>query len=248
MCLSVDDSIHISLAPKVLFLSQTIPSNLTAMNSLPENWRDEHDHFIVYMRNSPTVLLRFTSLEHIWQNIQDTFPYLGLVDYGAFCRREQQLQGGAMQMLMDIWNLMYWWTHNHPWNPFMDNWDTHAIDISHTASPPLDISFDVMAKQTIKQTRDALWDAEPLSADGTAGVAVGATVLESHTGPSTTGKATTANNRQPRHQGDIDFTEPSSEDEEDRILRKVLEEDLGTMKGRRRLGLLKRGEDGQKVT
>ena len=211
------------------------------MNSLPENWREEHDHFIIYMRNSPTVLLRFTSLDHIWRNLQDTFPYLGSVDYEAFCRREEQLQDGAMPVLMDVWNQMYWWAHNHPWNPFMDSGNIHTDHIPHTAGPPPGMSLDSMEKLTIEETQGAVSDAEFLSA---ARVAMGATIPELYTESSTTSPANTVNNSQRGNQGD---TEPSSEDDGDKVLRQLREEDLGTMEGRRRLGLLKRGGVGQKV-
>lgn len=214
------------------------------MNSLPENWGEEHDHFIVYMRNSPTVLLQFTSLDHIWRNLQDTFPYLGSVDYEAFCIREEQLQDGAMQVLMDVWNKMYWWAHNHPWNPFMDSGNIHTDHIPRTAGPQPGMSLDEMGKVTIEETQGAVSDAGFLSA---ARVAVGATRPELYIESSTTSQANTVNNSQLGNQGDIGITEPSSEDG-DTILRQLLEADLGTMEGRRRLGLLKRGEVGQKVT
>lgn len=156
------------------------------------------------------------------------------------------MQDRAMQMLMDVWNLMYWWAHNHPWNPFTDSWNTYSVDMTHTAESPLGKSFDVMARQTVEQTREAN---DQLSSAAEAGkVAVGAAIPESHTASSMPGKATAITNSQPGHHGDIGLTEPSSEDDGDRILRHLLKEDLGTMKGRRRLGLLKRGETSQNVT
>lgn len=218
------------------------------MKSLPENWKDEHDHFIVYMRNSPTVFPCFTSLEHIWQNLQDTFPYLGSIDYEAFCTREEQLQDGAMQILMDIWDLMYWWAHNHPWNPFIESGNIYIDGIPHTAGPPLGISVDGIGTETIEQTREPPWNSGLSSPADAAKFAISATLPESNTGSSTTGKAAAVTKVHGEYQGGIGVDEPGNKDGADRLLRRMPEEDSGTMKARRTLGLLKREEDSQKVT
>lgn len=123
----------------------------------------------------------------------------------------------------------------------MDSWDTHSVDIPHTAGPPLGTSLGDMARQTVEQTREAHGQ---LSSAAEAGrVALEAAIPDSHTASSVPGKATTVTNSQRGLHGDIGFTEPSSEDDGDRVLRRLLGEDSGTMKDRRRLGLLKRGEN-----
>ena len=130
----------------------------------------------------------------------------------------------------------------------MDSGDINTEDIPHAAGPSQGIPFDDTGTETIKQIREALWDAELSSVAEAVRSAMGATTPESHTGSSTTGMATPVNNSLGGHQGDIDVDEPSNKDDGDKMLREALEEDSGTMKGRRRLGLLKRGEEGPKGT
>lgn len=124
----------------------------------------------------------------------------------------------------------------------MDSWDTHSVDIPHTAGSPLGQTHDDMARQTVEQTQEAHGQTSSAAEPGR--VAAGAAIPDSHMASSVPGKATTVTtNSQRGLHGDIGFTESNNEDDGDRMLRHLLEEDAGTMKDRRRLGLLKRGEN-----
>ena len=121
----------------------------------------------------------------------------------------------------------------------MDSKVLYSENLLHAAAAPLEVSLNGIFNETTKQKREALWDTEHSAAE-VAKVAEVACLFESHTKSPTAGKTTTVRDREQGHQEDNSDLRLRDEDDADRTLRKVLEEELDTMKARRRQGFLKR--------
>ena len=108
----------------------------------------------------------------------------------------------------------------------MDSGVLYSENLLHAAAAPLEVSLDGILKETTKQKREALWDTEHSAAE----VAEVASLFESHTKSPTAGKTTIVRDREQGHQEDNSGLRLIDEDDADRILRKVLEEELDTRK------------------